>query len=269
MHDLGGGRPAAARRRFLFCGTTSGLRGTAAPPLGGAERGAVMQKFLVLAVLALVAGIITIYGGLALAAHSDPVDQQHLSGTQNSHGIPIGQTFTPTVDNITGFDIVIGTSGLCPADTYTVEIWHWTSKAVLTNFAVALVQGENHVDLPTPVGLTPGVKYALMLVDGPRTCLSTAGPGSIYPGGAFVKGEVSPPETPSEITSLDAFFRTHFAAAVGGIAEVLVDSSGGPVSPGDGARSSSLPYAAIAGGITAAAVAVAGGGWYARRRWLR
>ncbi|MCH7836232.1 MAG: hypothetical protein IH864_05130 [Chloroflexi bacterium] len=228
-----------------------------------------MRKFVVLAVLALVVGIIAMTGGLALAAHThtDPVDQEQLSGTQNSHGMPIGQTFTPTVDNITGFDIVIGTSSLCPADTYTIEIWHWASKVALTNFTDALVQGENHVDLPTPVSLTPGVKYALMLVDGPRTCLSTV--ANTYLGGAFVKGEKNPPEAPTEKTPLDAFFRTHFAAAVGGIAEVLVDSSGGPVSPGDGAGSSSLPYAAIAGGITAAAVAVAAGGWYARRRWLQ
>ena len=55
---------------------------------------------------------------------------------------------------------------------------------------------------------------------------------------------------------------------VGGIAEVLVDGSDSPASPADGSGSSAPPYAAIAGGL-AAVVAVAAGGWYARRRWLR
>jgi len=33
--------------------------------------------------------------------------------------------------------------------------------------------------------------------------------------------------------------------------------------------SSDLPYAALAGGLAAAVVAIAAGAWYARRRWLR
>ena len=46
--------------------------------------------------------------------------------------------------------------------------------------------------------------------------------------------------------------------AVGGIAELpAVSASSGP------------PYAALAGGLAAAALALTAGGWYARRRWLR
>ena len=54
--------------------------------------------------------------------------------------------------------------------------------------------------------------------------------------------------------------------SVGGIAEVV---SGGdsPLSVSDG--SPAAPYAALGGGLAAAVLAMAAGGWYARRRWLR
>ncbi len=54
---------------------------------------------------------------------------------------------------------------------------------------------------------------------------------------------------------------------VGGIAEVLVDSSAPPAGPADSSGPSAALYATIAGGIAAAAVAAATGGWYARRRF--
>ena len=53
---------------------------------------------------------------------------------------------------------------------------------------------------------------------------------------------------------------------VGGTAGLL-DGSQAPSSPGDGSGPW-VPYVAIAGGA-AAALALAAGGWYARRRWLR
>ena len=52
---------------------------------------------------------------------------------------------------------------------------------------------------------------------------------------------------------------------VGGIA--LVDSSGSPAGPAAGSGSSALPYAALAGAVAAGALALAAGGWYARRRF--
>ena len=54
---------------------------------------------------------------------------------------------------------------------------------------------------------------------------------------------------------------------VGGIA--LVDSSPSPASHADGSGSSAGLYAALAGAVAAGAIAIAAGGWYARRRWLR
>lgn len=57
------------------------------------------------------------------------------------------------------------------------------------------------------------------------------------------------------------------ALAVGGIA-VRLGTSTGPDSSPDSSSGSVLSYAALGGALAAAAVAVAVGGWYARRRWL-
>ncbi len=54
---------------------------------------------------------------------------------------------------------------------------------------------------------------------------------------------------------------------VGGIAERL-GTSAGPDSSLDSSSGSGFSYAALGGALAAAAVAVAVGGWYARRRWL-
>lgn len=55
--------------------------------------------------------------------------------------------------------------------------------------------------------------------------------------------------------------------AVGGIAERL-GTSAGPDSSLDSSSGSGFNYAALGGALAGAAVAVAAGGWYARRRWL-
>ncbi len=55
--------------------------------------------------------------------------------------------------------------------------------------------------------------------------------------------------------------------AVGGIAERL-GTSAGPDSSLDSSSGSGFSYAALGGALAAAAVAVAVGGWYVRRRWL-
>ncbi len=57
------------------------------------------------------------------------------------------------------------------------------------------------------------------------------------------------------------------ALSVGGIAE-RQGTSAGPDSSLDSSSGSGFSYAALGGALVAAAVAVAVGGWYARRRWL-
>jgi hypothetical protein len=59
-------------------------------------------------------------------------------------------------------------------------------------------------------------------------------------------------------------------ACVGGTTELLVGRSGTSNPSASGSGFSTIPYAAVAGGIAAAvALAVGAGGWYARRRFVR
>jgi len=73
-------------------------------------------------------------------------------------------------------------------------------------------------------------------------------------------------ETP--VNLVQARHSTGAPPPTGGIVELLVDSSGSPARAVQGSGSSAPPYAAIAGGLAAAAVALAATGWYARRRLL-
>ena len=57
--------------------------------------------------------------------------------------------------------------------------------------------------------------------------------------------------------------------AVGGIVELRADGAEAPALAASGSGSPEVPYAALAGGIAAVVLALAAGGWYARRRWLR
>lgn len=58
---------------------------------------------------------------------------------------------------------------------------------------------------------------------------------------------------------------------IGGIAELpqIAQSPGEAGAPAEGSGWSAGNYAALAGGLAAGAAAIAAGGWYARRRWLR
>jgi hypothetical protein len=56
---------------------------------------------------------------------------------------------------------------------------------------------------------------------------------------------------------------------VRGTTDLPVDGAEAPARAAEGSGSSAPPYAAIAGAVAAAALAMAAGGWYARRRWLR
>jgi hypothetical protein len=72
-----------------------------------------------------------------------------------------------------------------------------------------------------------------------------------------------------EVDSLSLFLMMGpLPAGVGGTGEIAVGQpqSSARLAAGSGAPA---PYALIAGGIAAAALALAAGGWYARRRWLR
>lgn len=138
------------------------------------------------------------------------VDQQQTTGWQGNWGnIPMGQTFTPSVNNIVGFDINVsmyGTTG-----TYTFEVWKWSDRSVLVGMPAVTGSGTIHVDLSEPVMLVPGDKYAIMVTAAsPSTDIgmtvdinhSISG-GDPYTGGAWVfQG--------SENSFYDAWFKTYY-----------------------------------------------------------
>ena len=65
---------------------------------------------------------------------------------------------------------------------------------------------------------------------------------------------------------MDVEFIFLLPVSVGGIAEALVDGGEASAPTAGGSGSSAGLYAAIAGGVAGAAVAIGAGGWYARRR---
>jgi hypothetical protein len=91
------------------------------------------------------------------------------------------------------------------------------------------------------------------------------------PGETYFNPDLIPLFDESESFSgvyLGATYWTPNPGPVGGTTELLVGGPDSPGTPAEGSGSSSPPYAAIAGAV-AAAVALAAGGWYARRRWMR
>ena len=56
---------------------------------------------------------------------------------------------------------------------------------------------------------------------------------------------------------------------VGGTVELVADGADASALAASGSGSPEVPYAALAGGISAGVLALAAGGWYARRRWMR
>ncbi len=83
---------------------------------------------------------------------------------------------------------------------------------------------------------------------------------------------VSVPLVLSGDVDIDGDVRTETegqVVSVGGIVEEFVDGGEASAPTAGGSGSSAPLYAAIAGGLGAAVLAIAAGGWYARRRWLQ
>ncbi len=91
---------------------------------------------------------------------------------------------------------------------------------------------------------------------------------AFHPDNTIVLCDLANPSLIS-VTVQDPQIEFILSPAISRLAEIL-GTSAGPDSLVDSSSGSSFNYAALAGGLAAAAaVAVAVGGWYARRRWLR
>ncbi len=106
-----------------------------------------------------------------------------------------GQTFVPTVNNLTAFDLYFQKA--CGDPKYTFGVIRWSDKTWLTTFTAEVPNSYGswlHLVLPEPVALVPGEKYAL-LVHRPNPynwqCLNhgytwSEPPGEHYPAGGLV-----------------------------------------------------------------------------------
>lgn len=90
------------------------------------------------------------------------------------------------------------------------------------------------------------------------------------PGASYIMDDASPGQAvvdPDASETLTINCNEPTPGAVGGIIEMQVDGSDSAASLADGSGAAGPPYSAIAG-AAAAALAIVTGAWYARRRWL-
>ena len=136
------------------------------------------------------------------------------------------------------------------------------NPADVTNVQVVIHQQYEYASGAGVVG-TPAFTRVVYAGSSPAAAVvpSSAPPSahSTVLGGAPLDNTVLilGPNPVSGVVTANSMKLFAFAPSVGGLAE-LPDLSG----------SSGPPYAALAGGLAAAAVALTAGAWYARRRWL-
>ncbi|MBI4322298.1 MAG: HYR domain-containing protein [Chloroflexi bacterium] len=119
-----------------------------------------------------------------------------------------GQTFTPSRDNIVGFDVYFLTFGGATAlgKIFSITDFPNTGNVLATAPPSTAPNGLVHFDLPAPLSLNPGQKYAIMLTGGGNTCFRASyhDPNYRYTGGGAVRW-YGP-----EDGNVDISFRTYF-----------------------------------------------------------
>jgi hypothetical protein len=121
---------------------------------------------------------------------------------------PVGQTFVPQADNISAFDIYLQ---FPTGDVvFGLEILAWPGGPALATINTTLELGVNHIVLPTPVSLSPGEKYAILINQSAPYYFCTVQAGE-YEHGCFVEEGA---EACSQSFGLsDMFFRTYYGEA--------------------------------------------------------
>ncbi len=161
------------------------------------------------------------------ASHAHPaaaVIDQAQTATGSFFGVAsTGQSFTAAGGNIVAFDInlMATPASTFPAD-FSFAIYHFRHPSISPRVELVhstptfnLTAGVQHIELASPVTLTPGAKYILVIND-PTPLVSEdyfaagAGAGNLYSGGALVGAPRSPNnafEAAGE--QRDWFFRTY------------------------------------------------------------
>ena len=134
------------------------------------------------------------------------VDQQQPIANVTIDPVQYGQSFTPSLNNVAGFDFYFQTPS-----TAAVELREFATNNLLGSTGLVVVNpGEQHIDLPAPVAVTPGTKYALIVNTG--SLLLGDGPSNPYPAGGIFS-RLPFPYDDTNPAGWDMFFRTYASAA--------------------------------------------------------
>ena len=113
-----------------------------------------------------------------------------------------GQTFTPTVSNMTGFDIEVS-FGVSPV---FFQIRNFGTDEILSTVSgVTLTPGINHIDLPSKIFFTPGTKHSILRIAGGPGFSFMGNPGNPYAGGAAIFEDVEESDF-----GIDLYFKTYY-----------------------------------------------------------
>jgi hypothetical protein len=164
-----------------------------------------VSLFLIVLLVTLNASIAQAHGAVDQSFSTNPNSwSQACSGVGGWNG----QTFTPLANDIIGFDIYFDTAGGASAlnTVFSITSWPNTSNILATAPASTIANGLVHFDLPSPLAITPGQKYAIMLTGGPNTCFRTSyfDPSFFYTRGGGVTW------FGTEDGALDIAFSTYF-----------------------------------------------------------
>src|SRR3989344_750324 len=113
-----------------------------------------------------------------------------------------GQTFTPTVSNMIGFDIEVS-FGVSPV---FFQIRNFGTDEILSTVSgVTLTSGINHIDLPSKIFFTPGTKHSILRIAGGPGFSFMGNPGNPYAGGAAIFEDAEESDF-----GIDLYFKTYY-----------------------------------------------------------
>src|SRR5215212_5283875 len=120
---------------------------------GGRRFSIVMASVVAVVISAMSAGF----------CRADIVDQQQLGATSGFPTDSWAQTFRPSVNAITGFDLNFFNAN---GSTFYFQIRQVSDYSIVVQtLPVIMNNGVQHIQLPTPVGLIPETQYELRIFD--------------------------------------------------------------------------------------------------------
>lgn len=146
------------------------------------------------------------------AGATSMVDQAQYDGVNAlvSWSAPLGQTFTPTADNLSGFRFWFTWN--TGDTTFDFRVIHWADQVQVAQvtYLNTVAGGQNYVGLASPIPLIPGDKYGIVEYGSPWPFFQAwlGGPINPYLGGHPVIGGVEQTEGLWSVN--DLWFQTYY-----------------------------------------------------------